>query len=211
LNLALTGKKGKAGIRSQADNAAQILMASWMRIMVGIRSSGPPDWLTSELQMIAMPELSALHSSSMLRGRRKSLFRYLFILAGILLLATSFPVRAAALKVNYTGHYEMADPKANRTFLLDLTQVHSRVKASFSAAMSDGTGAAPKGTGKGHFEDGVLSFDFTDNYHNEGSCTFAPLKGGYQLSMRVVKLGDMAPLHFYGTVLLRKTSDKPKP
>jgi hypothetical protein len=111
---------------------------------------------------------------------------------------------------NYNGHYELSDKKADRQFSLDIKQTHSRAVISFSAAMADGTGSAPDGTGKGRVEDGVLSFSFKDSSRNEGTCTLESKRDGYHLSMTVTKVVDPGPFHFYGNFLLKKISDAPQ-
>ena len=117
---------------------------------------------------------------------------------------------ASSNETNYNGHYELADAKANRTFLLEVKQTGSRAKVSFSAAMADGSVAAPDGAGKGRVEDGVLSFAFKDSFNNEGTCTLEPGKGGYHLSMTVTKVVEVSPLHFYGGMVLKRTSNQPR-
>ena len=129
-----------------------------------------------------------------------------FILA---VLIVAFTGHAAATEPNYNGHYEMTtDPKASRVFSLDIRQAGSRAQISFSAAMADGTGAAPDGEGKGHVEDGVLSFKFKDSFNNEGTCTLESKKDGFHLNIVVTKVVDAGPFHFYGNILLKKTSAK---
>jgi len=115
---------------------------------------------------------------------------------------------ASAAAPVYTGHYELADAKADRSFTLDVKQDKNRADISFSASMADGSGAAPDGTGKGRVEDGVLSFSFEDSFNNKGTCTLQLKNGLYFLNMTVVKIADISPLHFYGTVSLKKTSSK---
>ena len=117
---------------------------------------------------------------------------------------------ALSTETNYSGHYELADAKAARTFSLEVKQTGSRADVSFSAAMADGSGAAPDGAGKGRVEDGVLSFSFKDSFDNEGTCTLESGKDGYHLSMTVTKVVEPSPFHFYGNVLLKKTSNKPQ-
>jgi hypothetical protein len=117
---------------------------------------------------------------------------------------------AAAMETHFSGHYELADVKAGRTFSLDIKQAGSKAEISFSAAMADGSGAAPDGTGKGRVEDGVLSFAFQDSFKNKGTCTLQFMRDGYHLSMTVTKVVDPSPFHFYGNVLLKKTSIKPQ-
>ncbi len=119
-----------------------------------------------------------------------------------------FSHAAASTEPDYNGHYELVDGKAGRTFSLDVKQTKSRAEVSFSAAMEDGSGAAPDGTGKGRIEDGVLSFTFKDSFNNEGTCTLESRNDGYHLSMTVIKVVDPGPFHFYGNVLLKKTSAK---
>jgi hypothetical protein len=117
---------------------------------------------------------------------------------------------AASAETSYGGHYELASAKSGRTFSLDVKQASSRATVSFSAAMADGSGAAPDGAGKGRVEDGVLSFSFKDSFNNEGDCTLQSRKDGYHLSITVSKVVDPSPFHFYGNVLLKKTSKKPQ-
>jgi len=117
---------------------------------------------------------------------------------------------AASTVTNYSGHYELADAKAGRTFSLEVRQTGSRADVSFSAAMADGSGAAPDGAGKGRVEDGVLSFAFKDSFNNEGTCTLESRKDGYHLSMTVTKVVEPGPFHFYGNVLLKRISNKPR-
>lgn len=120
--------------------------------------------------------------------------------------------RATPPTVNYTGHYELADTKTGTAFSLDLTQTGSKAEFSFSAAMSDGSGAAPDGDGKGHLDkNGVLIFTFSDSFENEGTGTLEHKKDGYRLTLNVTKVAEPRPLRFYGDVLLKKTSDKPSP
>jgi hypothetical protein len=115
---------------------------------------------------------------------------------------------AASAESNYNGRYELADAKAARTFSLVVRQTGFRADVSFSAAMADGSGAAPDGTGKGRVEDGVLSFAFKDSFNNEGTCTLESRQDGYHLSITVTKVVDPSPFHFYGNILLKKTSNK---
>ena len=132
----------------------------------------------------------------------------LMSMVGAALLGAPFS-HASPTEATYTGHYELADAKGDRTFSLDISQTGSRAKVSFSAAMANGSGAAPDGTGQGRVEDGVLSFTFKDSFENEGACILAPANGGYHLTMTVTKEVDPRPFHFYGTTLLKRTSDKP--
>ena len=128
----------------------------------------------------------------------------------VLSLFGTLPGHAASVKTNYNGHYELAGAKTDRMFSLDVRQTGSRADISFSAAMADGSGAAPDGTGKGRVEDGVLSFPFKDSFNNEGTCTLASKADGYHLSITVIKVVDPGPFHFYGNVLLVKISNKPQ-
>lgn len=113
--------------------------------------------------------------------------------------------------VIFTGHYELADKKANHSFSLDITQTAAKADLSFSAAMADGSGAAPDGDGQGQMRSGVLTFTFKDSFENEGSGTLVKKKDVYHLTINVTKVVEPRPLRFYGEVLLRKTADKPQP
>ncbi len=120
--------------------------------------------------------------------------------------------RADAPKVDFTGHYELADAKADRAFSLDVTQTGLKADLSFSAAMADGSGAAPDGDGSGQVDKtGVLHFTFTDSFENEGSGTLERDKNGFHLTLDATKVVEPRPLRFYGDVLLKKTSSKPSP
>ena len=125
-------------------------------------------------------------------------------LAAIAVMLAALSAQAAEGETNYGGHYVLADGKAGRTFSLVVKQKASRAEVTFSAAMDDGSGAAPDGTGKGRVEDGVLSFDFKDSFDNEGTCTLSLGKDGYFLSMTVIKVVDPSPFHFYGNILLKR-------
>ncbi len=126
----------------------------------------------------------------------------------MLIICANIPGHASSPTSTFTGHYELADAKAKatRSFSLDVRQTNSRAAVSFSAAMADGSGAAPDAEGKGRVSDGVLSFDFTDSFKNEGTCTLQLMKDGYHLSITIIKVIDPAPFHFYGSVLLKKIS-----
>ena len=129
-----------------------------------------------------------------------------FGIAALLLLVT-IPGHADSTVASFVGHYELADTKAGRDFILDVKQTDPhRAEISFSAAMEDGSGSAPDGEGKGKIEDGVLSCKFTDSFDNEGTCTLALAKHGYELDMIIIKVVDPRPFHFYGNVLLKKTA-----
>ena len=56
------------------------------------------------------------------------------------------------------------------------------------------------------------SFKFKDSFDNEGTCKLQLLPGSslYQLDMVVTKVVEPSPLHFYGTLQLKKTSAKPE-
>jgi len=136
------------------------------------------------------------------------------VLRGIVMLAAAFPALFAASfadadskAINYSGHYEVAAIKSDRSFSLDVKQKPRDDDAtiSFSAAMTDGSGAAPDATGKGEVDDGVLSFKFKDSYDNEGTGTLVLKNHAYHLTLTVTKVVDFAPLHFYGGMLLKQT------
>ncbi len=119
---------------------------------------------------------------------------------------------AAPSAPNFTGHYELANANSDRSFSLDVQQTVSKADFSFSAAMADGSGAAPNGDGTGKVDaKGVLIFTFKDSFDNEGSGTLTKTKSGYLLTLDAVKVQEPRPLRFYGEVHLRKTADKPQP
>lgn len=111
--------------------------------------------------------------------------------------------------VNYAGHYELVDNHPDRVFTLDLSQSGSRVKIAFFAAVLNDPGAKPEGKGLGRVNSrGILNFTFKDSFANEGTGTLEPAGDGYRIEMRITKFVDPAPLHFYGDLTVRKTSDK---
>jgi hypothetical protein len=112
--------------------------------------------------------------------------------------------------VNFTGHYELANATSDRTISLDITQAGPKATISFSAAMNDGSGAAPDGEGTGKVEKaGVLKFTFTDSFRNECSGTLVHEKNGYRLDINPTTVVDPKPLRFYGNALLKKTAAEP--
>lgn len=131
---------------------------------------------------------------------------WLALVAALLAVAVS-PLQADSPS-NFGGSYELAGQRSDRQFSLEVRQSGSRVKIDFTAAMADGTGAAPDAEGDGKIENGVLSFRFKDSFDNEGRCRLQPNHGVYQLDMVVTKVVEPSPLHFYGTLLLKKTSDR---
>lgn len=106
---------------------------------------------------------------------------------------------------NFNGHYELADKKLSRSFDFEVKQKpkDDHVIISFSAAMTDGTGSAPDADGKGHVDDDILIFKFKDSFKNEGTGTLQLKKNGYHLTLTVTKIVDPAPLHFYGSMVLK--------
>jgi hypothetical protein len=133
--------------------------------------------------------------------------RGLLLALGVLFLTVgALNGAASTAPADYTGRYEMADTKAGRAFLLNVAQNGSRATVSFSAAMSDGDGAAPQASGKGRIRHGVLTFAFKDSFNNEGDCTLTPGEKGYALSMTLTKVAEPKPLHFYGDMLLKRVS-----
>ena len=142
--------------------------------------------------------------SGITRGRLRASFGLRIAMVVAALFGALFG-HASAAEISYNGHYELADAKAARTFSLDVKQTGSRALISFSAAMSDGSGAAPDGEGKGHVEDGVLSFTFKDSYNNEGTGMLQFKNKAYHLILTITKVVDPAPFHFYGSMLLKQT------
>jgi hypothetical protein len=137
--------------------------------------------------------------------------------AGLVLLLTGLfaavPASAApAPKPDFNGSYELVGNRTDRAFRLEVRVDGKRAKVSFSAFMADGSGAAPDAEGTGKLEDGALSFKFKDSFDNEGTCKLQllPASEVYQLEMVVTKVVEPSPLHFYGTLQLKKTSDRPK-
>lgn len=136
--------------------------------------------------------------------RRRFIVRALAVI-----LAATTGIAHAAPPPAFDGNYELAGHRTDRTFSLAIThEGHDtrHVKVSFSAAMADGSGAAPDADGSGKIRDGVLSFKFKDSFANEGTATLSPKPHTdiYQLDMVVTKVAEASPLHFYGTLLLRK-------
>jgi hypothetical protein len=130
------------------------------------------------------------------------------MLAVFLALLAGTGARAEA--TNYTGHYELADAKADYTFALDVTQTGASAQLNFSASMGDGSGAAPDGDGRGSVvADGTLKFTFKDSFDNAGSGTLVAAKDGYHLTLNPTTVADPRPLHLYADALLKRTAVKP--
>ena len=111
---------------------------------------------------------------------------------------------------NYAGSYELAGKRTDRVFSLDVKLTGRRAQVSFSAAMADGSGAAPDAAGTGKVADDILTFKFKDSFDNEGTCKlqYLPNSDLYQLDMVVTKVVESSPLHFYGTLQLKKVPDR---
>jgi hypothetical protein len=130
--------------------------------------------------------------------------------ARILLFCALFGLIGARADADYTGHYELADTKADYSFSLDVTQTGSGVQLTFLAGMADGSGAAPDGGGEGKIDaNGALKFTFTDSFDNAGSGTLVSGKDGYHLTMDPTTVTDSRALRLYGDAVLKKTADKP--
>jgi hypothetical protein len=130
----------------------------------------------------------------------------------LLFFVTGFAAAFGAGTTEFTGHYELADASKESSFSLDITQTGSKADLSFSAAMADGSGAAPDGDGKGEVAaNGILKFKFTDSFGNEGAGTLDVANGVYHLELDVTKVAESRALRFYGDVVLRKTANKPSP
>jgi hypothetical protein len=141
--------------------------------------------------------------------RDRLLPRILQALFAMTALALAIPAHAAPAP-NFNGNYELAGNRTDRVFSLEVTQSGTRAKISFSASMADGSGAAPDADGAGKIAHGVLSFKFKDSFDNEGACKlqYQSATGVYQLDMVVTKVVESPPLHFYGTLLLKKIPDR---
>ena len=114
---------------------------------------------------------------------------------------------ASATETNYSGHYDLAQVNPDRVFSLQVQQTGSKAKISFFAAMVHGSESAPYAVGDGRVEDGLLSFDFKDSFNNKGTCTLESKKDGFHLTMTVTQMVEPHPTHFYGNLLLKKTSN----
>ena len=128
----------------------------------------------------------------------------------VVILAGLLPTLAHASggPVNYAGHYELADKHPGRIFTMDLSQSGSRVHVMFYASTQGDLEAQPTGEGRGRVNDrGILEFTFKDNFANEGTATLAPAGKGYRVELRVTKFVDPSPLHFYGVLTVKKTSN----
>jgi hypothetical protein len=138
-----------------------------------------------------------------------------FLLFGLVMLTAGFlgttsTFAQTAPKPDFGGNYELAGHRTDRAFFLGVKLDGRRAKVSFSAVMADGTGAAPDAEGTGKLEDGVLKFKFKDSFDNEGTCKlqYLPDSELYQLDMLVTKVVESSPLHFYGTLQLKKVAEK---
>ena len=114
----------------------------------------------------------------------------------------------AAERPNFAGYYEPATPSSGRIFKLSLTQDGSRVHAVFCASDAGDPDSQPTGEGDGRVNsDGVLEFKFKDSHENKGTATLVHEKDHYRFEMRVTKIADAAPLHFYGVLTMKRVGD----
>ena len=130
------------------------------------------------------------------------------LLIGLFVTVPAFA--APAPKPDFNGNFILAGKRTDRAFFLAVDLNGRRAKVNFSASMVDGSGASPDADGTGKIEDDVLNFKFKDSFDNEGTCKLRLLPGTsiYQLDMVVTKVVEPSPLHFYGTMQLKKTTAK---
>jgi hypothetical protein len=138
------------------------------------------------------------------------LFAAILVLLAGLFAATPASAEPAP-KPDFSGRYELAGNRTDRIFNLEVQLDGRRAKISFSACMADGSGAAPDAEGTGKIQDGVLNMKFKDSFDNEGTCKLQLLPSTelYQLDMVVTKVVEPSPLHFYGTLQLKKIPPRP--
>ena len=127
------------------------------------------------------------------------------------LLAITVVARAADPAADsLTGHYELAK-KSNSPLSFDVQQKGKSATVSFSAAHTDGSGAAPDGDGEGTLNaKGELKFKWTDTFDNAGAGTFRRDGKLYHLSLKPTKVAEPRAVVFYGEITLKRTSTKPQ-
>ncbi|MEI9897899.1 MAG: hypothetical protein WDN28_29595 [Chthoniobacter sp.] len=127
------------------------------------------------------------------------------------LLAITLTTRAAdPVADSLTGHYELAK-RSNAPLSFDVLQKGKSATTSFSAAHSDGSGAAPDGDGEGSLNaKGELEFKWTDTFGNAGTGSFRREGKLYHLSLKTTKVVDPRATVFYGEIALKRTSTKPQ-
>jgi hypothetical protein len=139
---------------------------------------------------------------------RSAPFVYRLALVALALFAFLSIHASADTPKNFSGHYELLVTK-DRVFTLNVKQDDDRAKISFSASMSDGSGASPDAEGKGSIDDGVLNFKFKDSFNNEGTGVLTFKHNAYRVSLTVTKAVDPSPFHFYGDMALKQVSARP--
>jgi hypothetical protein len=82
-------------------------------------------------------------------------------------------------------------------FQLSLEQTGDSVSVSFSAAHSDGGGAAPEANGKGEANGEMVTFKWEDSFHNSGTGTIKRAGKDVILSLKATHVEDARCLEFY--------------
>lgn len=134
----------------------------------------------------------------------KNLTNYIGL--GFLLFASSCagPDQATGRSV-YAGTYVRTHGDAASEFELVVKEGHEGTEISFFASRTDGSGAAPEGTGRGHVEsDGVLRFSFEDSFANKGIGSLRKQQDTFLLTLNPQTVEDPRAAQFYGDMQLRR-------
>jgi hypothetical protein len=133
-----------------------------------------------------------------------------FLLLALLAITTTTVRAADPVPAGLTGHYEFAK-KSNSPLSFDVLQKGKTAATSFSAAHSDGSGAAPDGDGEGTVNaKGELEFKWTDTFDNAGTGVLRHEGKLYHLTLKPTKVADPRAVVFYGEITLKRTSTKPQ-
>jgi hypothetical protein len=140
-------------------------------------------------------------------GAVSRVLSYAGVIAGFFFAGTA---GVPAEPVDYTGHYELAADGTGTTFSLDVAQTGTEVHLAFSAAMADGSGAAPDGEGNGRVDQaGVVKLTFKDSFDNAGTGTLVRDQNGFLLKLDASTVNDPRAVRFYGEIPLKKTAAQP--
>lgn len=130
-------------------------------------------------------------------------------MAALVLGFAPFTILAAG-PASFAGEYaDKSYLKGKGVFQMSLEQAGNNVSVFFSAAHSDGSGAAPEADGKGKITNqGTIQFTWSDSFNNSGTGTIKKSGNDVIVSIKTTKVADSHCLQFYGDNIRLKPAGK---
>jgi hypothetical protein len=131
------------------------------------------------------------------------------LLAALVLGLAPFTLLAAD-PASFAGEYADKNYLSGKgVFQMSLEQTGSNVSVFFSAAHSDGSGAAPEADGKGKVTGkGIVEFNWEDSFSNSGTGTIRKAGTDVLVAIKATHVKDSRCLQYYGNSIRLKTAGK---